>query len=52
MGFLRRFRRHLATVKKGMAALLVLVGFASLTGGASDFSVWRQSDFLILSRQR
>ena len=50
MGFLRRFRRHLGTVEKVMGGLLVLAGVAFLTGGVSDFSVWLQGTFPILSR--
>ena len=49
MGFLRRFRRHLGTVEKVMGGLLIIAGIAFLSGGMTDFSVWLQSTFPILS---
>ncbi len=50
MRFLRAFRAHLGTVEKVMGGLLVMAGFAFLTGGMANFSIWLQGTFPILSR--
>jgi cytochrome c-type biogenesis protein len=50
MHFLRAFRAHLGTVEKVMGGLLVVAGFAFLTGGMANFSIWLQSTFPILSK--
>jgi cytochrome c-type biogenesis protein len=50
MRFLRVFRAHLGTVEKVMGGLLVVAGFAFLTGGMANFSIWLQSSFPILGQ--
>ena len=50
MHFLRHFRTHLGTVEKVMGGLLVVAGFAFLTGGMADVSIWLQSTFPVLTR--
>jgi cytochrome c-type biogenesis protein len=40
MGFMQRFRRHLATVEKVMGALLVVTGILFLTGSINTLGNW------------
>jgi cytochrome c-type biogenesis protein len=48
--FLARFRGHLAKVEKVMGALLVLTGFAFLTGFISSASYWLLETFPALAK--
>jgi len=50
MLFLRSFRTHLGTVEKVMGGLLVIAGFAFLTGGMANVSIWLQSTFPFLAK--
>jgi cytochrome c-type biogenesis protein len=40
LGFLRRFRQHLATVERAMGLLLVVTGVMFLTGSIQTLSYW------------
>ena len=40
MHFMRRFRRHVATVERAMGALLVLTGILFITGQITTLSFW------------
>jgi len=48
--FLARFRRHIGKIEKSMGALLVLTGFAFLTGWITQFSFWLLEIFPALGR--
>ncbi|MBK9081817.1 MAG: cytochrome c biogenesis protein CcdA [Rhizobiales bacterium] len=50
MRFLARFRRHMPKVEKVAGALLVLTGFAFLTGGMQSMSFWLLETFPALGR--
>lgn len=45
LGFLTRFKKHLATVEKVVGVLLVLTGIGFLTGGVQDISFWLLQTF-------
>ena len=45
MGIMTRLKRHMGAIEKGMGALLLLVGFALLTGAFSAFSYWLLETF-------
>jgi cytochrome c-type biogenesis protein len=49
LGFFRRFAKHLGTVEKAMGVLLVLAGFAFLTGLHQSFAYWLLETFPIFS---
>ena len=40
MGFMKKFRRHMQTVERGIGVLLVLTGILFLTGTFSTISYW------------
>jgi cytochrome c-type biogenesis protein len=48
--FLARFKKHLARVEHAMGALLVLTGFAFLTGSITTVSVWLLEAFPALGK--
>jgi cytochrome c-type biogenesis protein len=48
--WLKRFRRHFATVEKVVGGLLVLTGIAFLTGGIEAASHWLLETFPVLGR--
>ena len=50
LGFLKRFRRHLGRVEKGMGVLLVLTGILFLTGSLNNFGVWMIENVPVLGR--
>ena len=45
MGFMARFRRHMATVERVMGGLLVVTGILFLTGHMTAFSFWLLETF-------
>lgn len=49
MGFMNRLKPHMGKIEKGMGVLLLLVGFALLTGAFSTFSWWLLETFPALS---
>jgi len=50
LGFLKRFARHLNVVERAMGVLLILAGFAFLTGLHQNFAYWLLETFPIFSR--
>ena len=48
--FLARFRKHLRWVERAMGALLILTGFAFLTGGITTVSFWLLETLPILGK--
>ncbi|MCW5576096.1 MAG: cytochrome c biogenesis protein CcdA, partial [Burkholderiales bacterium] len=48
--FLARFKRHLHRVEQAMGALLVLTGFAFLTGSITEVSFWLLEMFPALGK--
>ncbi|MBL8589164.1 MAG: sulfite exporter TauE/SafE family protein [Methylobacteriaceae bacterium] len=50
MRFLARFRAHMPKVEKAAGALLVLTGFAFITGGMQAMSFWLLETFPALGR--
>ena len=48
LGFLRRFRHHMQTVKLGIGVLLIVTGLLFLTGNFSDIAYWLLEVFPIL----
>jgi cytochrome c-type biogenesis protein len=50
LGFMQRFRRHLAKVEKAMGALLVITGLLFLSGSINWFGSWLLDTFPALSR--
>jgi cytochrome c-type biogenesis protein len=48
--FLKRFARHLDLVEKTMGVLLILAGFAFLTGLHQSFAYWLLETFPVFSR--
>lgn len=45
MGLMARLKRHMGLIEKAMGALLILVGFALLTGALSSLSYWLLETF-------
>jgi cytochrome c-type biogenesis protein len=48
--FLTRFKRHMRRVEQAMGALLVLTGFAFLTGSITEVSFWLLETFPVLGK--
>jgi cytochrome c-type biogenesis protein len=48
--FLARFKRHMRRVEQAMGALLVLTGFAFLTGSITEVSFWLLEMFPVLGK--
>ena len=48
--FMKRFRRHMGTVEKGIGGLLVLTGILIMTGGMADIAQWMIEVFPTLER--
>ena len=49
MGFMNRIKRHMKTIERVMGGLLLIVGFAMLTGAFSTFSFWLLETFPALA---
>ncbi len=49
MGFMNRIKRHMNVIEKVMGGLLLIVGFAMLTGAFSTFSFWLLETFPALA---
>ena len=50
MGFLTRFRRHMATVERVLGGLLIVTGILFITGGMQRFSFWLLETFPALGQ--
>ncbi|MDG1281392.1 MAG: cytochrome c biogenesis protein CcdA [Pseudorhodobacter sp.] len=50
MGLMTRLKRHMKTIERAMGLLLLIVGFALLTGAFSDFSFWLLEKFPFLAQ--
>jgi cytochrome c-type biogenesis protein len=50
MGLMTRLKRHMKTIERAMGLLLLVVGFALLTGAFSDFSFWLLEKFPFLAQ--
>ena len=49
LGLMNRMKRHMALIEKAMGALLLLVGFAMITGAFTAFSYWLLEKFPALA---
>ncbi len=50
LGFMKRFKRHFATLEKVMGALLVLTGLLFVLGAQNSFGQWMLETFPALAR--